>query len=50
MIGTKICVKDSMNIFMSFRERMNEIMWLQKKHHELIDTYKDSPQSSVVLV
>lgn len=23
---------------------MNEIMWLQKKHHELIDTYKDSPQ------
>ena len=29
---------------MSLERRMNEIMWLQKKHHELIDTYKDSPQ------
>lgn len=25
-----------------FKERINEIMWLQKKHHEIIDSPKES--------
>jgi hypothetical protein len=25
-----------------FKERINEIMWLQKKHHEIIDNPKES--------
>jgi hypothetical protein len=27
-----------------FKERINEILWLQKKHHELIDANKHNPQ------
>ena len=27
-----------------FKERINEIMWLQKKHHEIIEKNSNSPQ------
>ena len=27
-----------------FKERINEILWLQQKHHDLINNNKDNPQ------
>ena len=44
MIGTNQFVKANTNTFTSLRRESDEIVDLQKKHYEIIDTYKDSPQ------
>ena len=44
MIGIALLEKDGTNTFHEFKSRIEEILWLQQKHHDLIDNNKDNPQ------